>query len=112
MFNHHIHIHPYLHTIFSQITKCTETSIRVDWSPSLYKPHIHSPVLEYIVEWTPILNSMEATDKMRTHVLTSEIRSDTLYGVFPATSQAVVVYCRSLAGTVLTNIIIAVEFRS
>ena len=55
---------------------------------------------------------MEATDKMRTHVLTSEIRSDTLYGVFPATSQAVVVYCRSLAGTVLTNIIIAVEFRS
>ena len=46
---------------------------------------------------------MEATDKMRTHVLTSEIRSDTLYGVFPATSQAVVVYCRSLAGTYKTN---------
>ena len=33
-----------------------------------------------------------------THRLGADVRSDTILGVMPATSHAVVVYCRSLAG--------------
>jgi hypothetical protein len=56
------------------ITKCTETSITVDWNPSLYKPQSHSKVLEYIVEWIPIINLEEYSDLKTTHYLNQDHR--------------------------------------